>query len=75
MRRVSIAVLLFALAAAGCASVWPTSIFYLREDPAELPAGAAAPRFSLASASGGQVALGDLLGKGRPVIVFYRGAF
>ena len=67
--------ILLPLVLAGCASVWPASIFFLRRDPTEIETGTPAPQFALAAADGRTVTLGDLLGKGRAVLVFYRGAF
>jgi hypothetical protein len=60
-------------AAAGCASVWPLSAFYLERDPGEVALGAKAPPFRLAAARGPDVGLSDLLDRGQAVLVFYRG--
>jgi hypothetical protein len=67
--------LLSAFLVAGCASAWPTSMFYLKHDPAEVATGEFAPPFALADARGGTVSLGALLEGGSAVLVFYRGAW
>ena len=75
--RVTIAAAVAAVAifyyVAGCASVWPTSIFFLKKDPGEIAQGAKAPAFTLPDATGSKAALADLLARGNAVLVFYRG--
>lgn len=72
-KALPIALLAAAAGLAGCASVWPTSVFFLKRDPSEIATGARAPPFTLKDASGEPVALDDLLARGKAVLVFYRG--
>ncbi len=70
------AVLLVAgTALAGCSSVWPFHLYWLKKDPAETKVGAKAPPFALERATGGTVTLASILAGGRAVLVFYRGAW
>ncbi len=64
------------LLVAGCAHVWPFSLYYLDRTPeAEVDQGEKAPAFALESVEGETVSLDGLRAAGKPVIVFYRGHF